>query len=262
MLDVQAVADFLEEFAPSRLAEDWDNVGLLVGSPERTVARVMTCLSVTPKTTAEAVRRKADLVVTHHPLPFQAMRRLTTETIPGRLLLELIAARIAVYSPHTAFDSARAGINHRLAAGLGLRGITPLVPDVEGLGAGRWGWVEHPATLGELAQRVRAFLSLARLRMVGEPARPIHSVAVACGAADTYLDAVQSTGCDCMLTGESRFHTCLEAEASGIALLLPGHYASERFALDALAEVLSSQFPDAEVWASREERDPIRWSVD
>jgi putative NIF3 family GTP cyclohydrolase 1 type 2 len=73
------------------------------------------------------------------------------------------------------------------------------------------------------------------------------------------LAVAQDRGCDCFVTGEARFHTCLEAEARGIALILAGHFASERFAVEALAEVLAVQFPTAVVWASRREFDPVRW---
>jgi dinuclear metal center YbgI/SA1388 family protein len=260
MLTIKTVAAFLESMAPPQLAEDWDNVGLLVGDPGREVHRVMTCLTITSATAAEAVDRKAELIVAHHPVPFQPVRRLTTETTTGRLLLELIAARIAVYSPHTALDSAREGINRQLAAGLGLRGIGPLVPRDDGLGAGRWGWLEEPLTLAEVARRVKEFLSIDRLQMVGRPEQPVRTVAVACGAAGEFLEAAREAGCDCMLIGETRFHTCLEAEAAGIGLLLPGHFASERFALESLSQTLARQFPQLEVWASRQERDPIHWA--
>ena len=259
MLTLKTVTAFLEETAPVQLAEDWDNVGLLVGDPGREVGRVMTCLTITPATAAEAVEQKADLVVTHHPLPFQPVKRLTTETTVGHLLLELIAARIGVYSAHTAFDSASEGINQRLAAGLGLRGISPLLPQEEGLGAGRWGWLEEPLTLEQLAPRVKQFLGIERMQMVGGLQQPVRTVAVACGAAGEFLDPARQVGCDCMLLGEARFHTCLEAEAAGIGLLLAGHFASERFALESLAEILARRFPELEVWASRQECDPVRW---
>lgn len=259
MPTIDTVAAFLTRIAPTRLAEDWDNVGLLVGDRGRSVDRVMTCLTVTPTTAAEAIQRETDLIVTHHPLPFQAVKRLTTDTTVGRLLWDLIAARIAVYSPHTAFDSAREGINQRLAAGLRLRGISPLVPKDAGPGAGRWGWLQEPLVLGQLAKRLKEFLALDRLQMVGDPQQPVRTVAVACGAAGELLEAADNVACDCMVLGEARFHTCLEAEALGIGLLLPGHFASERFAVECLADLLAQQFPDLGVWASVEERDPIKW---
>jgi len=259
MRTVSDVAALLDQFAPPWLAEDWDNVGLLVGDPGGSVARVMTCLTITPATAAEAVQGQAELIVAHHPLPFRPIKRLTTETTTGRLLYELISAEVAVYSPHTAFDSAREGINQRLAAGLALQGITPLVPSDEGLGSGRRGCLEEPVGLDDLGRRLGEFLRVDRIGMVGDPERPVRTVAVACGAAGEFLETARQTGCDAMVLGEARFHTCLEAEAAGVGLLLPGHFASERFAVECLAEELSQQCPDLEVWASRREHDPVRW---
>jgi dinuclear metal center YbgI/SA1388 family protein len=258
MPSVAAIAAFLEELAPFRLAEDWDNVGLLVGHGDGGVTKAMTCLTVTPSSAAEAIEAGAELIVAHHPMPFAATKRLTADTTVGRMLLDLIAARVAVFSAHTAFDSAGEGINQRLAAGLQLRGIAPLVPHAEGQGTGRWGWLADPISLGQLAGRLKQFLKIERLQLAGDAKQAVRTVAVACGAAGELLDAARQNDCDAMVVGEARFHTCLEAEALGIGLLLPGHFASERFAMECLAEVLARQFPGMQVWASRSERDPIR----
>lgn len=258
MLTVATVAEFLEAFAPAELAEEWDNVGLLVGDPKRPVQRIMTCLTVTPDSADEAVAERADLIVTHHPLPFRPLRRLTTETNEGRLLVRLIAAGIAIYSPHTAFDSAGEGINQRLAQGLALVDTAPLVPTPSGLGAGRWGRTGEAISLAELATRVKQFLGLSAVRIAGQPEWPVTRVAVGCGSAGELLDAARALGCEAFVTGEARFHTCLEAEATGTGLVLAGHYASERFAVEQLAGVLAGHFRDVRVWASARERDPLQ----
>jgi dinuclear metal center YbgI/SA1388 family protein len=258
MPTIAAVAAFLEQLAPFRLAEEWDNVGLLVGHRDRPVTKLMTCLTVTPASAAEAVQSAAELIVTHHPIPFAATKRLTADTTVGRMLLDLIAAGVAVFSAHTAFDSAAEGINQRLAAGLELRGIAPLLPHAEGQGTGRWGWLADPLSLGQLADRLKRFLAIPRLQLVGDPQQTVRTVAVACGAAGELLDAARQNDCDAMVVGEARFHTCLEAEALGIGLLLPGHFASERFAVECLADVLARQFPTLQVWPSRSEKDPIK----
>lgn len=259
MPTVAAIAAFLEQVAPFRLAEDWDNVGLLVGRRDGIVRRLMTCLTITPDSAAEAIDAGVDLIVSHHPMPFHAVQRLTSDTTVGRILLDLIASNIAVYSAHTAFDSASQGINERLAAGLQLCDVAPLIANVEGQGTGRWGSLRESATLAELADRLKRFLSIDRLQFVGKPDQRIRTVAIGCGAADELLDAAQANRCDAMVLGEARFHTCLEAQSRGIALLLPGHFASERFAVEELAKLLGNQFPDIETWASRRERDPVEW---
>jgi dinuclear metal center YbgI/SA1388 family protein len=260
MLTVADVARFLDEFAPPALAEAWDNVGLLVGQFEQPIERVMTCLTITPASAREAVAARADLIVSHHPLPFRPLKRLTGETSEGRLLLELIGAKISVFSPHTAFDSAQQGINQRLAAGLRLLDIAPLVAGAEaGQGAGRQGRLKSPLPLVELVTRVKQLLTIDNIQAVGVLDRPVQKVAVACGSAGEFLEPAKAARCDCLVTGEVRFHACLEAESLGVGLVLAGHFASERFAVDALAGILAERFPTLQVWASQQERDPLHW---
>ncbi|MEX2176105.1 MAG: Nif3-like dinuclear metal center hexameric protein [Pirellulaceae bacterium] len=256
---LSSLCDFLERLAPAALAAEWDNVGLLVGDRSQPVERVLTCLTITPAVAAEAIREHAGLIVTHHPLPFRPLKRLTTDEPTGRLLWSLIRAGVAIYSPHTAFDSAAAGINQQLAVGIGLAGIAPLVEAVAGLGVGRQGELPQPVALAEVAARLKQFLGIAGLHLVGDPARLIERVGIACGSAGDLLDAAVQAGCQLFITGEARLHTCYEAEARGVSLLLAGHYASERFAALRLAETLAAEFPTLTVWPSRDERDPLVW---
>ncbi|MEX0937887.1 MAG: Nif3-like dinuclear metal center hexameric protein [Pirellulales bacterium] len=260
MTTIQDIAELIEASAPRQLAEEWDNVGLLVGDGRRPARRIMTCLTITPGSAAEAVREKADLVVTHHPLPFRPLKRLTSGTPEGRMLLDLIEAHVAVYSAHTAFDSAAKGINQQLAQGLGLAQIEPIVPGDELSGSGRMGRLQTPQTLAELVERVKAFLAIEHLQYVGDDAHQVRKLGIACGSGGDFLDAAQSKGCDCLLTGETRFHTALAAEAQGVGLILAGHFASERFALVQLAGWLDEWLPGVHVWPSRSERDPVRWA--
>jgi dinuclear metal center YbgI/SA1388 family protein len=364
MTTVRAVVEFLEQFAPPRLAADWDNVGLLLGELDAPVRRVLTCLTVTPEVAAEAVAADVGLIVTHHPILFRAVKRLTGATPEGRMLLALIRAGVAVYSPHTALDNTAGGINDLLTRRLGLAEVRPLrrgeggrqckvvvfVPDQdltrvsdalfaagagqigqyrecsfrlagtgtffgsdasnptvgqkgrreevsewrleavcpEGLveqavaalrrahsyeepaydvyplrpgpspaGEGRVGRLPQARKLTELAQAVQTALGAKLVQTVGDLAKPVERLAVVCGAGgEFFADAVRA-GADAFLTGEMRFHDYLAAQAQGLALLLPGHYATERCGVEELAGVLRSKWADLEVWASRAERDPI-----
>ena len=109
----------------------------------------MTCLTLTPEVAAEAVRERADLVVTHHPLPFRPLARITSATGPGRVLLDVIHSGAGIWSSHTAWDSAAGGINDQLAHLLGLASIAPIEPDAElpQVGFGRAGTAEEAARL-------------------------------------------------------------------------------------------------------------------
>ncbi len=252
----------LEQLAPIALAEEWDNVGLLLGDPSSTVTRVMTCLTPTPESVAEAIRERVSLIVAHHPLPFRGVKRITTEETTGRMLWELIRAGIGLYAPHTGFDSSSAGINQRIAVGLRLDGILPLKPhasDPSGLqGTGRFGRLPQALTAGEFAARVASFFGVDGLYVV-DGGRPVTTVAIGCGAAGDFLADAVRLGCDGFVVGELRFHAALEARACGVTTVVPGHHATERFALEQLADELAAAFPTTTVWASRDETDPFVW---
>ena len=262
MPTVADITAFLDAFAPPALAEPWDNVGLLLGDRAAEITAVMTCLTLSPDVAAEAVRGSVGLVVTHHPILFRPVQRITTDTPDGAALLSLARHGVAVYSPHTAFDSAALGINARLADRLGLKDVAPLRP-VIGMesksgpsGAGRYGRLDEPAEFSVFIERVRAAADGSALDAVPPPGA-VRKVAVACGAAAEFLPDAAKAGCDVLVTGEARFHAAVEARSLGLGLVLLGHYASERFAVEDLAGVLAERFPSIAVWASRDERDPI-----
>jgi dinuclear metal center YbgI/SA1388 family protein len=269
MARIADIIAFLTEFAPLELAEDWDNVGLLLGDPEREASAVMTCLTLTPDVAAEAVERGAQFVVSHHPVLYRPVQRLTSETLEGRMLLELIASGVGVYSPHTGYDTAREGINQQLADLLELSNIEALRPrpPAEGTaasageapGAGRYGTLPSPITLGEFIERVKQRLRTGHVQYVGDREATVERVGVACGSGAEFLRDADRRGCQALLTGEARFHACLEARGLGMALVLPGHYATERPGMERLAEVLARRFPRLTVWASDVESDPVQW---
>lgn len=262
MPQIQAVVDYLAELAPPSLAAEWDNVGLLVGDPSAIAAKVMTCLTITEATATEAIAEGAVLIVSHHPLPFRPLKQITTASVPGKLLWKLIGEGIAIYSPHTAFDSAIAGINQLWAERLRLRTIDVLETPKDappGAGMGRVGDFSEPVALSALAKQLALAFGLPGIQVVGEPNRLVHRAGIACGSGGSMLPLAAKAKCDLFVTGEAGFHTCLEAESLGIAMILAGHYASERFGVESLAQQLQLRFPDSVIWASRRERDPLTW---
>ena len=365
MATVAAIVEYLERFAPPALAAEWDNVGLLLGERGAAVERALTCLTVTPEVAAEAVGDRAQLLVTHHPIFFRPVKRLTADTPEGAMLLSLARAGVAVYSPHTAFDNTRGGINESLAARLGLSGVGPLrrrdgprqvklvvfVPDKDlgrvsdalfeagagrigaygecsfrlagtgtffgsdasnptvgqkgrredasewrleaicpqgcleqaliamrrahsyeepaydvyplragsASGEGRLGTLARSVLLDDFARAVKQTLGGRPVQVVGDSGKPLSRVAIVCGAGGDFVADAARAGADVLLTGEARFHDCLEAQARGLALVLPGHYATERCGVEDLARRLHTQWPDIQVWPSRREAEPGHW---
>jgi dinuclear metal center YbgI/SA1388 family protein len=268
-MQVKDVVSFLRELAPVDLAEDWDNVGLLVGAGVDDVSSVLTCLTLTPDVAAEAIERGVQLVVTHHPVLFRGVQQITDATSEGLMLLDLIRAGVCVYSPHTSYDSASEGVNRQLADALQLTEIRPLRPSVpatgeadtneSSAGAGRFGDLLSPIPLSEFVDHVKAALGIEHTWLVGDTAASVRRVGIACGAAAEFMHDAADAGCEVLLTGEARFHACLEARTLGIALVLPGHYATERPAMENLADTLREQFAELTVQASAVESDPVQW---
>jgi hypothetical protein len=124
-------------------------------------------------------------------------------------------------------------------------------------GFGRIGKLARPTSLGELASLVKTQLQASHLHLVGEHARMVERIAVACGAGGEFLTEAAQARADVFLTGELRFHDILAAQSQGLALILPGHYATERSGIEELADILQKRFPSLRVWPSRKERDPI-----
>jgi len=249
MPSLAAVTTALESIAPLRLAADWDAVGLLVSPRRPAIERIMTCLSLTEDVANEAVRRGADLVVSHHPLPFRPVARLTDESHVGRVLLALAGAGTG------------GGINDQLAAMLGLAHVAPLEPDAELplVGFGRAGTAAAGTTVAALARRAAAALDVRHVHIVGAAGRPAGRVGIVCGSGGDCIPQVMRWACDTLLTGEIKLHQAIEAAAAGLAVVAVGHHASERFSMAVLAERLAAAVPGLECWASEVERDPLGW---
>jgi dinuclear metal center YbgI/SA1388 family protein len=256
---VNDLCEVLKQLAPLQLAESWDNVGLLLGRSGTLVRNVMTCLTLTEPVASEAIQRDVQLIVTHHPILFRGAKRLTDATSEGRMLLELIAAGIAVYSAHTAFDSAAEGINHGLAESLGLHSIRPLRPadSDPAVGAARFGELRHPIARDAFLSQVATLVSAASLEYSWNGPNAATRVAVACGSAAEFLADAAQAGCDTFVTGEARFHAVLEAQALGINLVMTGHYCSERPAVVTLATTIQTAFPGLRAFVSDTDRNPL-----
>ena len=261
MTTLNEVTETLRQIAPLQLAADWDAVGLLIGNRKPTCQRVMTCLTLTPDVAREAADEQADLVITHHPLPFRPLARITDDTPSGTALLTLLANGVAVWSSHTAWDSAQGGINDQLASMLELSEVRPLLPndEVPGAGTGRMGVAPPGVRVATLAAHLSAALGAAGAHIAGDPNRDAGTVGIVCGSGGDMLGDLLAAGCETLVTGEIRLHSACEAAGSGLAVIAVGHHASERFSLERLAERLEKELPGVTAWASRSERDPLTW---
>jgi dinuclear metal center YbgI/SA1388 family protein len=261
------VADILaalEAVAPAQLAEEWDPIGLQVGSRHWTVKRILTALDLTPAVIREVRRREGNLLVTHHPLFFKPLARLDLDTPLGSMLQALVRDRIALISAHTNLDSVQGGVNDALAALLRLENLQVLQPSPHDpqAGLGRIGRLASATALGDFAAAIKADMNLPSLRYVGEAALPVQHVALCSGSGSSLMEAFLSSEAQVFVTGDVRYHDAREIEAHGRGVIDIGHYESEHIVLETLARKLSEQIAarglEATVEACSSERAPFQ----
>lgn len=240
---VNDVLKALESIAPAALAEKWDNIGLQVGRRHWPVKRVLTALDPTPEVIREVRNRKAEVLVTHHPLIFSPLRALDLDTPLGRVLHELLRHNIAVISAHTNLDSVQGGVNDILASFLAVDHLTVLQPIQENAycGLGRIGNLAVRTTLANLAAEIKSRMRIPHIRFAGDPQLPVHRVALCSGSGSSLLKAFLASDAQLYITGDVRYHEAREVEAHGRGVIDIGHYESEHIILESFAKQLAGQ---------------------
>lgn len=232
MPTIAQILSFLDDKAPLSLAEAWDNCGLLVGHEAEPVTGGLLCLDITPAAIQAAKEKGANLLISHHPVIFDPLRRLEADSMPYRLAAEGLSAICL----HTNLDRAAGGVNDRLCRQIGLTDVTVAPDELCRIGLSPLSEPEQLA--GLISDRLDTAV---RLHTSGRSAR---KVAVCGGAGGDYLIdlAKTDTTIDTVLTGELKHHEWLQLNALGLNVLEAGHYATEAPALWALADWLTEAF--------------------
>jgi dinuclear metal center YbgI/SA1388 family protein len=231
MLTLGEVVDLLHEWYPTDTAMDGDAVGLVAGSPDAEVGKVMFAVDPTLEVAREAVEWGADLLVVHHPLYLTPVSSVAATTPKGRTLHALTSGGCALLTAHTNADQALSGVSESMAHALGLRDLAPIRPSSPGssTGQGRIGTVDE-TTLGAFAAVVADALPTTAhgVRVAGESDRPVRRVAVCGGAGDFLLDGLVAADVDVFVTSDLRHHRAGEfLEHGGAALVDVAHWAAE-----------------------------------
>ena len=218
-LTVRAVHDCIDRFAPFDTAEDYDNVGLLVGSWDLPVTRILCTLDVTENTVREAGELGAELIISHHPLMFHGRRRLIQGDPEADTLKALMISNISLISAHTNWDQSVFSGSASAAADLG---ITGLRQD----GYLFTGELPSPMSAEHVKRLIEEKIG-APVRMYGDGSRTVTTMSFGGGAFGEGYRAAQSAGSQAYLTGEIRHHEIIDAVARGMVIYDAGHYASE-----------------------------------
>ena len=242
----------LDEIAAFGLAEEWDNVGLMLGEPHKYIKGILVALDPTEEVLAEAQEIGVDCIITHHPLIFQPLKAIYTDQPLGRFLRKALENEISVIGCHTNLDQALGGVNDVLADSLGIQDSRPLVsvetsPEKAGTGFGRVGRLADPLSPEAFIGYLCDFFKLPVLRVAGQLPEEINIVAVCGGSGSDLAQAAYASGAQVYITGEVKHSTARWAEAAGFCIIDAGHFATENPVVESLVEVLQDVFTEKDI---------------
>jgi len=257
----------IDRETPFGLAENWDNVGLLVGSPEHEVQKILLGLDPTTTLVDEAIARGADTIITHHPVIFKPLPRIDTSSPEGSLLEKALIHHIAIIACHTNLDSSKSGVSDILASDLGLTDLTPLIPAASaheaGTGLGRLGSYAEPLAIHEFVNRALKVLGLPVLQVAGPLPEMVQKVAVCGGSGSDLAETAYASGADIYLTAEVKHNIARWAEERDFCIIDGSHYGTEQPAVRLLAEKLHTIAAQSswniEILQTAEEKHPFVW---
>ena len=252
-MECRDILQKINEIAPVSYACSWDNVGLLAGRGDKMVTGVTVALDADDRAVDQAIASGSDLLVTHHPLIFSPMKKITDESLIGRRLIKLLSHDICLISMHTNFDIAPGCMGDLCAQRLGLTGYTPLeVTGENEKGPYGIGVVGTPAqgsvSVEELCRQVKEAFGLDGVQLYApEDMGQVTCVAMCPGSGKDEISYAMTAGAQVLITGDITYHYATDAVAEGLAIIDAGHYGLEHVFIPFMASYLQEQMPELAV---------------
>jgi len=253
-MNVQDVLDLIEKVAPSALADEWDNVGLMCGKRKSKVTKVLLAVDITTDVLNEAISLGCDLILAHHPFLFSKLSVIDDKDVKSRQIIELLENKISVISAHTNADSADGGMNDYLANLLGLK-------DVKTTAFSKYmrvGKLAQDSTVEKFTTVVKEKLKLPFVLVVGDKNAPVKRVAVSTGGADVDEMIAAKKKYDVIVTGEFNYHKALDISEEGVNAIVCQHYSSELLFTWWMEEILLKNMPELDVLISNSQKEPFQ----
>lgn len=263
MASVKEVRDFFDEIAPYYMKLDFDNVGHLVGCVGTSVTKALVALDITDEVIEEAIALGAQLIVSHHPLIFDAIKRVTDDDCIGRKIIRMLTNGVSAICLHTNMDTASGGVNDRLMAALGAE-VTGLLsphgthPDGTPYGISRVGKLKAPVDFSDFLARTKQRLHCNGLRYV-DGGKPVEVIACCGGSGGGEMMKAYAAGCDTYVTADVKYDQFLQAKELGLNLIDADHFCTENVVVPFMADALAKRFPEIETVISKIHRQTIQF---
>lgn len=248
LLIVEDIIKTMQEFAPEHLAEDNDNVGLIIGDKGKEVKTVFVTLDADEICLEEAISINADLIIAHHPLIYRPISSIVYDSYISRAIAKFIRNDISLYVAHTNLDWCDGGINDVLCSLLGLHDVSALQYSKSGAKQGRIGYI-NGCKLASFVETIQKQLKT-RVKYSGDDQCTVKKIAVCGGAGSFLLNKVIEEKCDLYVTGELGYHDVQKAYFSGLSLIEAGHFYTENIILKIVANIIEMKYNSVDVICS------------
>ena len=245
------IMDVCRKLAPEDCACDWDNPGLLAGRSDKEVKKIYIALDATDKVVEAAQALGADMLLTHHPLIFKAIKKVNDQNFITRRLVKLIQADISYYAMHTNYDVL--GMAELSGRKMSLEDPEVLEVTRDGEqpeGIGRVADLASPAPLREICWSVKDRFHLGAVKVFGDMDQPVSRIAISPGSGKSMIKAALDKKADVLITGDIDHHTGIDAVAQGLAVIDAGHYGIEHIFIEDVKEYLKEKLEGVEVKAA------------
>ncbi|MGL4672386.1 Nif3-like dinuclear metal center hexameric protein [Cetobacterium sp.] len=246
-MKLSKLINFLENKFPLNLAEEWDNVGLLVGRRDSEITGILLSLDLTDDVIEKAIESHLNLIITHHPLIFKPVKNINSDTLIGRKIIKLIEKGIAVYSMHTNLDSSKSGLNDFLGEDiLGFKDgkiLERLEKNDREYGIGRVYKLDETLSLEKLLNRLKEKLALDSISFVkAKKLKDIKKIALVSGSGASYWRKAKKAGAEVLITGDVKYHEAMDAREENFTIIDIGHFESEHIFSNLISDLLKKEF--------------------
>lgn len=253
-LECNAVIAKLEVLSQPFFAESWDNVGLLAGRRNKEVNSVYIALDATDEVICDAIEKKADMLITHHPLIFSPLKKINTDDFIGRRLIAMLQRDISYYAMHTNFDITHMADLASDYLNLTMRSVLEVTYEGEGSkkGIGKIGFLPREMTLKECCDFVKERFGLYHVKAIGNFSRKIETVAIAPGSGKSVIKAALKAGVEVLITGDIDHHEGLDATAQGLEIIDAGHYGLEHIFVPFMVDYIKKECEELTIYAAKD----------
>lgn len=257
------IAKIIDSWMPTSIAEDFDNVGLIIGDPESKITSILVTLDTTEDVVEEAINKGCNLIVSYHPIIFNGLKQITNDSYVQKSVIKAVKNNISVYAIHTSLDNHPKGISYLLSDLIGLKNISILLPKEEKLnklkiGIGSIGDLEKPMNEITFFDLLKNKLGLKYLRHTNKLNKKISKVSVVVGSGSFAIKDSIESNVHAFITSDLKYHNFFEADNNAILIDI-GHYESEKHIKLFIREFLNEKLPNFTILLSEQNINPVNY---